>query len=84
MMKVVKKTPEYTISQRRDGRYAVVGSNNKPVNGDEKVKVLLAEELIKVSVAAPAPVPEPEVEEASAEEASAEENSSDDAKEASE
>lgn len=70
-MKVVKKTSEYTISQRRDGRYAVVGSDKKPVNGDDKVKILLAEELIKVT--APAPAPAPEVEEAPAEEAPAEE-----------
>ncbi|ARN74773.1 hypothetical protein [Oceanicoccus sagamiensis] len=72
-MKVVKKTSEYTISQRRDGRYAVVGSDNKPVNGDDKVKILLAEELIKVTAPAPAPEPEPEAEEAPAEEAAAEE-----------
>lgn len=72
-MKVVKKTSEYTISQRRDGRYAVVGSDKKPVNGDDKVKILLAEELIKVTAPAPAPEPEPEVEEVSAEEAPAEE-----------
>ena len=72
-MKVVKKTSEYTISQRRDGRYAVVGSDRKPVNGDDKVKILLAEELIKVTAPAPAPEPEPEVEEVSAEEAPAEE-----------
>lgn len=72
-MKVVKKTSEYTISQRRDGRYAVVGSDRKPVNGDDKVKILLAEELIKATAPAPAPEPEPEVEEVSAEEAPAEE-----------
>ena len=70
-MKVVKKTSEYTITQRRDGRYAVVGSDKKPVNGADKVKILLAEELIKVTAAAPAP--EPEAEEAPAEEAAAEE-----------
>ena len=67
-MKVVKKTAEYTISQRKDGRYAVVGSDKKPVNGEEKVKILLAEELINLT--APA-APEPE--EAPAEEAPAEE-----------
>ena len=70
-MKVVKKTSEYTISQRRDGRYAVIGADKKPVNGDEKVKILLAEELIKA--AAPAE-PEPEApaeEEAASEEAEA-------------
>ena len=69
-MKVVKKSSEYTITQRRDGRYAVVDANKKPVNGEEKVKILLAEELVKVT--APAPVPEPEAEvEAAAEEAPA-------------
>ena len=69
-MKAVKKTSEYTISQRRDGRYAVVDANKKSVNGEEKVKILLAEELIKVAVAAPAP--EPKAEEAPAEETAAE------------
>ena len=59
-MKVVKSTSEYTISQRRDGRYAVVDANKKPVNGDEKVKILLAEGLIKVTAPAPAAEPEPE------------------------
>ncbi len=79
-MKTVKKTSEYTISQRRDGRYAVVDSNKKPVNGDEKVKILLAAEL--VTIKAPAPAPEPEVEEvvdAVAEEAVAEEAAAEDA-----
>ncbi|WP_101759889.1 hypothetical protein [Oceanicoccus sp. KOV_DT_Chl] len=66
-MKVIKKTSEYTISQRRDGRYAVIGADKKPVNGEEKVKILLAAELIKVT--APAPAPEPVAEEAPAEEA---------------
>lgn len=69
-MKTIKKTSEYTILQRRDNRYAVVGANKKPINGEEKVKILLAEELIKVT--APAPAPEPEAEEAPAEEAAAE------------
>ena len=80
-MKVVKKTSEYTISQRRDGRYAVVGSDKKPVNGDDKVKILLAEELIKVTVPAPAPEPEPEAEEVAAEE-TAEESAEEAAEEA--
>lgn len=69
-MKVVKKTSEYTIFQRRDERYAIVGADKKAINGEEKVKILAAEELIKVT--APAPAPEPEAEEAPAEEASAE------------
>jgi len=63
-MSQVKKTSEYTISKRRDDRYAVVDANKKPVNGEEKVKILLAEGLITLKVAAP--VAEPEVEEAPA------------------
>lgn len=69
-MKVVKKTSEYTITSRRDDRYAVVGPNKKPINGEEKVKILLAEGLVKVT--APAPAPEPEVAEEVSEEASQE------------
>jgi hypothetical protein len=75
-MKLVKKTSEYTVLQRRDGRYAVQGSNKSPVNGDEKIKILAAEGLLKVAVpAAPEPevVEEPVAEEAAAEEAPAEE-----------
>ena len=62
-MKLVKKTAEYTIYQRGDQRYAVKDANKKAVNGEEKVSILLAEELVK----APA-VPKPVVEEAVAEE----------------
>ena len=61
-MKVVKKTSEYTITQRRDGRYAVVDSKKQPINGDEKVKILVAEELLKVTLPAP-PAEELEAEE---------------------
>lgn len=64
-MKIVKKTSEYTISQRRDDRYAVVDSKKAPINGEEKVKILVAEDLVKIKAAAPAP--EPEVEEATEE-----------------
>lgn len=72
-MKLVKKTSEYSIYQRSDERYAVKDANKNAVNGEEKTKILLAEELIKVTAAAPA-APEPAVEEeAPAEEAAAEE-----------
>ncbi len=60
-MKLVKKTSEYTISLRRDGRHAVVDANKQPVNGEEKVKILTAENLVKVAVPAPVAEPEPEV-----------------------
>jgi len=70
-MKKVASTDEYTIYQRRDGRYAVQTADRSPVNGEDKVKILLAHELIS----APAPKasePEAAVEEAPAAEASAE------------
>ena len=66
-MKVVVKNDEYTIYQRRDGRYAVEGADKKPVNGDEKVAILVANELIAVALPAA-----PEEEAASEEEADTE------------
>jgi hypothetical protein len=62
-MKLVKKTADYSIYKRSDDRYAVKDANKQAVNGEEKVKILLAEELIKVAVPA-----EPVEEEAAAEE----------------
>ena len=73
-MKLVRKTADYKIFLRGDNRYAVQNAAGKPVNGEEKVNILIAEEL--VTVAAP-PAPEPEVveteEEVVAEEAAEEE-----------
>ncbi|MEZ5503669.1 MAG: hypothetical protein R3E50_13775 [Halioglobus sp.] len=46
-MKIVKKTAEYSIYRRADDRYAVKDANKKPVNGDEKARILASEELIK-------------------------------------
>ncbi len=48
-MKVVKKTAEYTVFQKRNSRYAVKNSAQKIVNGEDKVKILLAEGLIKLT-----------------------------------
>lgn len=80
-MKLVKKTDEYSIYQRGDDRYAVKDANKNAVNGDEKVRILVAEELVKVTlpaapeepVAEEAPVEEAVEAEAAAEEAPAEE-----------
>ena len=70
-MKLVKKTAEYSIYQRGDERYAVKDANKNPVNGDEKARILIAEELIKETVSAkPAAEEAPETEEAVAEEES--------------
>ncbi len=68
-MKVIKKTAEYTVSQKRSGRYAVTGADGSAINAEEKTKILLAEELIKLTEPK---APEPEAEEAPAEEAAAE------------
>ena len=67
-LKVAKKTAEYAILKRVDGRYAVKSVNNKFINGDDKVTVLIAEGLRS----APAPKSdEPAAEEAASAEASA-------------
>ncbi|MEP4485438.1 MAG: hypothetical protein ABJ013_07405 [Halioglobus sp.] len=68
-MKLVKKTDDYSIYQRGDKRYAVEDASKSAVNGEEKVRILVEEGLITVSVAAE---PEAAVEEV-AEEAAAEE-----------
>jgi hypothetical protein len=69
-MKLVKKTAEYSIYQRGDKRYAVEDARKNPVNGEDKVRILVAEDLLKV--AAPAKQEAPAAEEAPAEEAAAE------------
>ena len=70
-MKLIKKSADYKIFVRGDDRYAVQDSNGRSVNGEEKVRILVEEELIKVAVpSAPAAVAD-EVE-AVAEEAAAE------------
>ena len=46
-MKVVKETNEYTIIKKRSGRYGVRGKNKTWINGNDKIKILLSEGLIK-------------------------------------
>ena len=56
-MKLIKKSAYYKIFVRGDDRYAVQDSNGRSVNGEEKVRILVEEELIKVAVpSAPAAV----------------------------
>ena len=52
-MKLIKKTAEYKIFMRGDERYAVQDASGRPVNGEEKVKILVAEELVKVAIPEP-------------------------------
>ncbi len=69
-MQVEKKTAEYTVFKRADGRYAVQGKDKKFINGDDKVKLLIEEGLLT----APAPkTEEPAAAEAATEEEAAEE-----------
>lgn len=67
-MKTVKKTDNYTIYQKRSNRYAIKDADKKWVNGDDKLKILLAEKLVKAAAPKPkeAPAEEPVAEEAAA------------------
>jgi hypothetical protein len=67
-MEVVKSTAEYTVYKKRNNRFAVKNSDKKWVNGEDKVKILLAENLIKLAAPKPkAEEPADEAAEASAE-----------------
>jgi len=46
-MKVVKKTDEYKVLQKRSGRYAIRTVMGEWVNGSEKIKILIEAGLIK-------------------------------------
>lgn len=79
-MNLIKKTSEYKIFKRGDERFAVQDASGKPVNGEEKVNILLAEELIKVSLPGTAPIEEaPADDEATEEEGTVEASSDDEA-----
>jgi hypothetical protein len=65
-MELVKKTDNYTIYKKRSGRYAVQNKDKKYLTEKEKVEILLAEKLIKISPSKK-PVEEAPVEEAPAE-----------------
>jgi len=65
-MKTEKKTAEYTVLKRRDGRFAVQGKNGKFINAEEKIKILIAENLVKAPEPKAAPEPEAPTEEAPA------------------
>ncbi len=74
-METVKKTDDYTIVKKRSGRYGVRRNDNKWINGEEKVKVLLEAGLIEVKLKAPEPEAAPAESEETAEETPAEEKS---------
>ena len=60
-MKLVRKTADYKIFLRGDNRYAVQNEQGKPVNGEDKVNILIAEELIKITAPQPSEPETPEV-----------------------
>ena len=59
-MTLIKKTAGYSIFQRGDNRYAVRDAARQAVNGDEKVRILRAEGLIKIAAPAAPAEPQPE------------------------
>lgn len=64
-MKVVAKTEDYTIYQKRNQRYSVRKVDRNWVNGEDKVAILLEHKLIEVA-APKAPEPEAPAEETAA------------------
>ena len=46
-MKVELRTEEYTIFERRDGRFAIKDAGGNPLNGDDKIEILLQNGLIE-------------------------------------
>ncbi|MEZ5557822.1 MAG: hypothetical protein R3E86_04665 [Pseudomonadales bacterium] len=77
-MKVVKRTGEYTIYQKRSERYAVRDAARAWINGDAKVAILLEHKLIEAPKAK-APEPVPAAEETAGAEAEAAEGGSEEA-----
>ena len=66
-MKVVKKTDEWKILQKRSGRYAVQQASGNFLNGDDKLKILAAEGLAAKPAEKAPPKAEAEAEAESAE-----------------
>jgi hypothetical protein len=74
-MEIVKETEEYQIVKKRSGRYGIRKTDRSWITGDEKVKILVAEGLIKLTE----PTKEAEPEEAPAEGEEASEESAEEA-----
>lgn len=68
-MKEVQTAGEYTIYQKKSGRYAVKGADKKYVNGDDKAKILLDAGLVEITLPKPVEEPAEETVEAAAEDA---------------
>lgn len=48
-MEAVKKTKDYTVYKKKSGRHCVLNTSKNWVRGEEKVKILLKEGLIKLT-----------------------------------
>lgn len=48
-METVKSTDNYTIFKKKNGRFGVRSNSRKWINGDEKIKILVSEGLLKVA-----------------------------------
>ena len=57
-MEIVKETEEYQIVKKRSGRYGIRKRDRSWVTGDEKVKILVSEGLIKLTESTKEPEPE--------------------------
>lgn len=60
-MQQVKKTADYTLFQKKSGRYAVKGKDKKWINGEAKQAILVEEKLVTLPTPK-APAAEPEAE----------------------
>ena len=49
-METVKSTKDFKIFKKKNGRFGVKNAKGQWINGEEKVKILSSEGLIKVSV----------------------------------
>ena len=79
-MKVIAATDDYTVYQKRNQRYAVRRADRQWVNGDAKVEILLAHQLIEApKVKAPEPEAPEETTDAADAEAGEAEAAADDA-----
>lgn len=47
-LETVKETDKYKVLKKRSGRFAVVDTKGKFINGDAKRDILVAEKLVKV------------------------------------
>ncbi len=54
-MEIIKKTNEYSIVKKRSGRFGVRSKNRTWVGGDDKLKILVDEGMIKLPKAKPKP-----------------------------